>query len=1044
MDALQVISSATQIVSSMVLAIGALEQASRDLDDAPTRIRSLEAFVYELESLARRIKQKHVYKLHDPQLDHQIQSLNGLIDRLHPNIMKARRVVSRSKVKNFAKIIWNSMIGDPLGKILNSMRHDLNWWLESQILTEHIENVIETSARNIPIRLRVRSDQGYPISSKCAYVRNLLEQGSPRRVILIVGLSGIGKSCLARQVASDLPSNFVDGAVELGFGQYCSRAACHGDKDEYQRRLARKLGKFLVQIGFWKKINDENCRDLEYVSCLLQKALYGKRILVLLDDVWEQDIVERFAKLYDNDCRYLVTTRNESVYEITEADKVELGKDDIREIGKTVLLYHSLLKEDELPEVAETLLERCGHHPLTVAVMGKALRKEIRAEKWEKAIENLSTYATCAPGPISYVNEKEAENTVTIFGSLEFSLEAMPTDSKILFTALAALSWVEPIPETCLEAVWSVLGQEILFSLTVCKLIEGSLLWKDDPDSLYQIHDMVSLYLDSKTNNSVKMLLTDSNSEKNAFISPWLFIFGKETVKRVSEQIIELSLSLLEEKQAVITLEAITQALEVGISISEFEESRVGFCKILGPKIARLISAGSQDLVSVSAIAITNVFTKGDYSEYMPSLENTGAVDKLAYILETCEDPLIQTSILTILANLAEFGSQSTTDQILQRISMSRLADLLSPLAEEWHDSVFTTLMSLTKAGKSKAVEKMFSFEIDKSLIKLLETGSDVAQNNAIVILKTFYELGGPVNGSLRPGTLNLLPWQARLRLEKFVLSDINSLPSPKPQTFEDLIQKLLRSDGKLILEAMQDLIPIIEKVEEPKFRDMILQSPLVKRLSELLQYGQTEQKEVKSESAFLLMKLACSGGEPCIKKFLEYDIIIELVRMMQCMVTELQDSAYTALHNMLFSNGGALVLNQILQAGLMERLIHSMESKSLKTREVSVHCILDIVEVGHKTCLERMILLQVVEKLVKIEKCTGGTGEHVVGLLKGISKCKNLTAAERKVMKQQAAKKVRTALKGHKLETQILAAVDACMSEGSKGASSSGNRKRK
>lgn len=694
--------------------------------------------------------------------------------------------------------------------------------------------------------------------------------------------------------------------------------------------------------------------------------------------------------------------------------------------------------------MAETLLDRCGHHPLTVAVMGKALRKEIRAEKWEEAIANLSTFATLAPGPISYVNEKEAENTVTIFGSLEFSLEAMPADSKRLFTALAALSWVEPIPETCLEAVWSVLGQEILFSLTVCKLIEGSLLMKDDPDFLYHIHDMVSLYLDSKTNDSVKMLLTDSSSEESAFISPWLFVFGKETVRRVSEQKIELSLGLLEEKHAVITLEAITQAIEVGISTSEFEASRVGFCRILGSKIARLISAGSQDLVSVSAIAIANVFTKGDYSEYMPSLENTGTVDKLAYILETCEEPLIETNIFTILANLAEFGSQSTTDEILQRIPMNRLTDLLSPLAEEWHDSVFTTLMSLAKAGKSKAVEKMFAFEIDKSLIKLLETGSDVAQNNAIIILKMLYELGGPGNVSLRPGTLNLLPWQARLRLERFVSSDVNSLPSPKPQTFEDLVQKLLSNDGKLILQAMQDLIPIIEKVEEPKIRDMILRSSLVKRLSELLQYGQTAQKEVKSESAILLMKLACSGGEPCIKKFLEYDIISELVRMMQCMVTELQDSAYTALHNILFSNGGALVLHQILQAGLMEKLIHSMESKSLKTREVSLHCILDIIEMGNKNGLERMFSLQVVEKLVRIEKGTGGTGEHIVGLLKGISKCKNLTAAERKAMKQQVVKKVRIALKGHKLETQILAAVDAYMSEGSKGASSSGNRKRK
>ncbi|KAL0380407.1 UNVERIFIED_CONTAM: hypothetical protein Sangu_0105000 [Sesamum angustifolium] len=103
MDALQVISSATQIVSSMVMAIGAIDQASRDLDDAPMRIKSLEHFVYELESLTRRIKQKHVYKLHSSQLDHQIQSLNALVDRLHPNIMKARRLFREAKSRTLLR-----------------------------------------------------------------------------------------------------------------------------------------------------------------------------------------------------------------------------------------------------------------------------------------------------------------------------------------------------------------------------------------------------------------------------------------------------------------------------------------------------------------------------------------------------------------------------------------------------------------------------------------------------------------------------------------------------------------------------------------------------------------------------------------------------------------------------------------------------------------------------------------------------------------------------------------------------------------------------
>ncbi|KAF6164576.1 hypothetical protein GIB67_025402 [Kingdonia uniflora] len=350
MNALQIISSATQIVSSIVAAVGALEQASRNLVDASKRLRNLEEFVFELETLTQRVKQKHVYKLHNPQLEYQIQSLNGLIERLHPNINKARKIVSRSRIKKLAKVVWSAVVGDPLLKIVHSMQDDLNWWLESQKLAENVEKVIDLTAENTPIRLRIHSEHGYPISNKCHYVKSLLDQDEGfHRVILIVGLSGIGKSCLARQVASNPPMKFVHGAVEIRFGHWCSKAACNGNKHEYQKRLARKISKFLVQIGFWTKINDENSGDLEYVCCLLQEALFGKSILVLLDDVWEQDIVEKFAKLYDNDCRFLVTTRNESVYEITEAVRTEICKDDAREISKAILLYHSLLNEDELP-----------------------------------------------------------------------------------------------------------------------------------------------------------------------------------------------------------------------------------------------------------------------------------------------------------------------------------------------------------------------------------------------------------------------------------------------------------------------------------------------------------------------------------------------------------------------------------------------------------------------------------------------------------------------------------------------------------------------
>lgn len=349
MDALQAIASATQIVYSMIGAVSALEQASRNLSEAPNRIRVLDEFVSDLENLTRHIKLKHAHKLHNPQLDRQFSSLTGLIERLHLNLSKARRVVAKNKAKNFAKVVWSSMVGDPLSKLIQLIRDDLNWWLELQKLTENVERVIESTAENAPFLLKVSAEQGYPVLNKCNYVRKLLEQDETHRVILLVGLSGIGKSCLARHVAADPPGRFVHGAVELGFGQWCSRAACNGSRNEYHKRLAKRLGTFLVQIGFMKKVKNETNGDLEDMCYLLQTALVGKKLLVLLDDVWEQDIVERFTKLYDNDCKYLVTTRNEAVFEITEAEKVEICKEDIKEISREILLYHSLLSNEELP-----------------------------------------------------------------------------------------------------------------------------------------------------------------------------------------------------------------------------------------------------------------------------------------------------------------------------------------------------------------------------------------------------------------------------------------------------------------------------------------------------------------------------------------------------------------------------------------------------------------------------------------------------------------------------------------------------------------------
>lgn len=173
------------------------------------------------------------------------------------------------------------------------------------------------------------------------------------------------------------------------------------------------------------------------------------------------------------------------------------------------------------------------------------------------------------------------------------------------------------------------------------------------------------------------------------------------------------------------------------------------------------------------AEAITNIFNQNDYSTYFPSLEITGAVDKLAFLLEKCDDPILQINIYNILVKLAEFRCPGTVDKVLQSIHFDQLANLLSRVAVEYHESLFAILMSLIKSGKRNAVERMFASGIEKNLITFLETETEVVQHHAFIISKAIYEMSGsPVNASLKPAHLSLLPWQMRLQLETFVFSD--------------------------------------------------------------------------------------------------------------------------------------------------------------------------------------------------------------------------------------------------------------------------------
>jgi hypothetical protein len=554
---------------------------------------------------------------------------------------------------------------------------------------------------------------------------------------------------------------------------------------------------------------------------------------------------------------------------------------------------------------------------------------------------------------------------------------------------------------------------------------------------------MVSLYLENRTNDAIRTLLSESISNCAALVAPWLFVFGKECVKGAAEQKMRSFFSLLEFMEIEILLGSTTEALMACRSISDFEASRLGFSKILSPRIPEIISVGSPDLIFAITKAITVIFFQADYANLAQSLETAGSIDRLIGLLGICGDTSTLANLSSVLAKISEHVDATIADEILSRIPIDRMTDLLSPENEHWHETVFATLTSLTKVGKLKAVETMIESGVDKKLLVLLGNGSEISQHHSIVMLKTFCELGAPLQGCMGPGVLIHLPWHARMSLERFVLFDQSVPPSPKPQrSFEVILHKILQEDNKGIIEAIQGLLPLAEMANDSRVQDLLLGSNLFDRLALLLQRREVESNQVRTQTAFLVTKLACTGGEPYVHRFLELNIVHGLMDMMHCNIDELQDSAYYALQQIVFAKGGSLVLQRFLQLGTIEKLVSLLDRKSIKTKELAMQLLVDIAEVGTKPCIERMLTSQVVEKLVALEKAGEPFGGVVSRYIQGLNMCKNVQSAERAVMKQHILRKVRSAIRGHKLEASLVASVEASIAESSKGASSSRRKK--
>ncbi|XP_047940564.1 putative late blight resistance protein homolog R1A-3 [Salvia hispanica] len=227
------------------------------------------------------------------------------------------------------------------------------------------------------------------------------------KIIPIVGMGGIGKSTLAR--------NLYDDAYIVSHFDYRSWAVIS------QVPNMREIMLSLLR-GLDEKVSNELIGRGDYeLREILHKRLFGRRYIVVLDDIWSTKLWDEIRMYFpdsNNGSRIVITTRESDVAEHVAGSERLHHVQLLDEVVSRDLLCQIVFGEEDCPselqEVAAKIGSDCSGLPLAIHVIGGLLSKVERSrEVWE----NLSTDVKA-----SIVQSDEHFSNIL---SLIYSLETM-------------------------------------------------------------------------------------------------------------------------------------------------------------------------------------------------------------------------------------------------------------------------------------------------------------------------------------------------------------------------------------------------------------------------------------------------------------------------------------------------------------------------------------------------------------------------------------------------------------------------------------------
>ncbi|PHT52050.1 hypothetical protein CQW23_06512 [Capsicum baccatum] len=210
--------------------------------------------------------------------------------------------------------------------------------------------------------------------------------GEPK-VIPIVGMGGIGKTTLAKEV-------YNQKSILCPFDVHAWATV-----SQQHNRKEILLGLLRSTI----KMDDtvEMKREAELAD-MLQKSLKKKRYLIVLDDIWSCEVwdgVRRCFPTEDNaGSRILLTTRNNEVACYADTENLSLRMSFMDQDESWSLFKSAAFSSEALPYEFETvgkkIADECHGLPLTIVGVAELLKSRRAIEVWERVAKDVKSFLT--------------------------------------------------------------------------------------------------------------------------------------------------------------------------------------------------------------------------------------------------------------------------------------------------------------------------------------------------------------------------------------------------------------------------------------------------------------------------------------------------------------------------------------------------------------------------------------------------------------------------------------------------------------------------